>query len=157
MSPAFRSRVRVRSYELDMLGHVNNAVFLNWLEQARLEAFEVLGWSVEDLVRRRWLSNVARIEIDYRREVRFGDVVDVTTGLERLGRTSLTLAHRLVRVAGVADEGTEPAGRRGAEGPDDRPDLVAEARVVVVWLDEHGRPTPVPREVRRALEASRGF
>lgn len=97
-----------------MLGHVNNAVFLNWLEQARLQVLESLGWSVEDLVLQRWLSNVVGIEIDYRREVRFGDVVDVSTHLERLGNTSLTLGHRLLRVSGPAV---------------DAADLVAEARV----------------------------
>lgn len=114
-----------------MLGHVNNAVFLNWLEQARLEIFEEIGWSLEALIGRRWVSNVVRIEIDYRREVRFGDEIELATWLERIGTSSITLAHRLSR------DGSE---------------VVAEARVVVVWLGADGRPSPVPEELRAELE-----
>ncbi|MGH7540625.1 MAG: acyl-CoA thioesterase [Gemmatimonadota bacterium] len=132
----FETTVQVRSYELDILGHVNNAVYLNWLEQARLAALEELGLGVEALIDREWLSNVVRIEIDYRRPARFGDRLRLLTWVERLGRTSLSLGHRILR------EG---------EGEDAAP--TADARVVVVWLDAGGRPTPIPREVRERLEA----
>lgn len=134
MSRRFLTRLRVRSYELDILGHVNNAVYLNWLEQARLEAFEALGYPLEALIERRWATTVARIEIDYRREARFGDQLLLSTELERIGRSSITLRHRMER-----EGDPEPA--------------VAEARVVIVWLGADGRPAPVPEEVRRALAA----
>lgn len=126
--------IEVRSYELDMLGHVNNAVFLNWLEQARLAALEALGFGVEALIEREWSSNVVRIEIDYRRPARFGDRLRVLTWLDRVGNTSLALGHRIERR-------DDPKG-----GP------VAEAKVIVVWLDRKGGPTRVPAEVRERLE-----
>lgn len=136
--PPFVTRHRVRSYELDIMGHVNNAAYLNWLEQARLEAFESLGYPLEDLIARRWMTTVARIEIDYRREARFGDEIAITTRLDRIGESSLALAHRLVRAGPGAG-------------------LVAEARAVLVWLGEDRRPARVPDEVRRAIaEASPG-
>ncbi len=149
MERRFITRVRVRSYELDMLGHVNNAVFLNWLEQARLEAFERIGWSLEALIARRWMTHVVRIEIDYRREVRFGDEVVVLTRVEGIGRTSLTLAHSLERAAPGAGARSGEGRARAEDGSE--PEVVAEARVVVVWLGQDGRPTPVPEEVRRSL------
>ena len=44
-------RWAVRQYELDALGHVNNAVYLNWAEQVAIDHVEALGygreWSVE--------------------------------------------------------------------------------------------------------------
>lgn len=125
-------RVTVRSYELDIMGHVNNAVYLQWLEQARLQVLESLGYPLEALIRRRWVTTVARIEIDYRREARFGDEIRISTEAERVGRTSLTLRHRL---------------ERGEETGD----LVAEARVVLVWLGADGQPASVPDEIRAAL------
>lgn len=134
MNAPFVTRHRVRSYELDIMGHVNNAAYLNWLEQARLEAFEALGYRLEDLIARQWMTTVARIEIDYRREARFGEEIAILTEVERVGTSSIALAHRLER-AGVRD-------------------LVAEARVVVVWLGPDGRPARVPDEVRRAIEAA---
>lgn len=128
---------RVRSYELDIMGHVNNAVYLSWLEQARLEAMEALGYPLEALIARRWMATVARIEIDYRSEARFGDEIRISTEPERVGRTSLTLRHRLER-----------------DG--DPEELVADARVVLVWLGPDGRPAPVPEEVREALGSGGG-
>jgi YbgC/YbaW family acyl-CoA thioester hydrolase len=144
VSARFAVRFRARSYELDMLGHVNNAVFLNWLEQARLQVFEELGWRVEELIAGRWSCNVVRIEIDYRREVRFGDEVELDTRVEAIGRSSITLAHQLRRTK-------RGAGFRAQPAPSGSGELVAEARAVVVWLDTEGRPTPVPDEARAAL------
>lgn len=138
MQGPHETAIEVRSYELDILGHVNNAVFLNWLEQARLAALEALGFGVQALIEGRWSSNVVRIEIDYRRPARFGDRLRVLTWLERLGNTSLALGHRIERE-------DEPEA-----GP------VAEARVVVVWLDAEGRPTRVPDEVRSRLAGLEG-
>ncbi|MFQ5689742.1 MAG: acyl-CoA thioesterase [Gemmatimonadota bacterium] len=134
MARVFVSRFRVRSYELDFLGHVNNAVYLNWLEQARLQALGELGYPLEALIERAWVTLVARIEIDYRREVRHGDDIRLRTEVERVGRTSLTLHHRFERI-------------------DDEVPLVAEARVVIVWIGQDGRPAPVPDEVRERLRS----
>lgn len=129
MARRFEHDIRVRSYELDFLGHVNNAVYLNWLEQARLAAFEEAGFGVATLLEGEWLTNVARIEIDYRRPTHFGERLRITSGVERIGRTSLTLRHGIRRL----DDG----------------ELVSEARVVVVWLDGSGSPVPVPEVARR--------
>ena len=45
-------RFAVRQYELDALGHVNNAVYLNWAEQVAIEHVEALGfgrdWSIAE-------------------------------------------------------------------------------------------------------------
>lgn len=135
MTAAFVTRHRVRSYELDIMGHVNNAAYLNWLEQARLEAFQSLGWPLEALIARRWMTTVARIEIDYRREARFGDEIAISTALERVGDSSIALRHGM-------DRESEPPGR------------IAEARVVLVWLDQDRRPARVPDEVREALQTA---
>lgn len=135
MGSRFSLRFPVRSYELDFLGHVNNAVYLQYLEQARLTLLEELGYPLRALIDREWRNAVVHISIDYRREALYGDVVVVHSEVETIGRTSITLRHRLIR-----------------EGDEESP--LAEARVVLVWQDLDGRPTPVPDEIRRALEAS---
>jgi acyl-CoA thioester hydrolase len=72
----FRTRLKVRQYELDALGHVNQAVYHSYAEVSRLEAFEAAGNAKvgED--------NTAPVLLEshivYRRELRGGDVVDVT-------------------------------------------------------------------------------
>ena len=43
--------LRVRKYEMDALGHVNNAVYLNYMEQAATEHAEALGFGQERVLR----------------------------------------------------------------------------------------------------------
>ncbi len=119
----YSTSITVRTYELDMLGHVNNAVYLNWLEQGRLAAVEEMGYKVRFLSRE-WLTNVVRVEIDYRRPAFYGDELEVRTALDAIGRTSVTLRSWIVRLP--------------------QEELVAEAVVVLVWLRHDGRPKPLP-------------
>jgi len=122
----FETRFSVRTYELDMLGHVNNAVYLNWLEEARLAAMQSCGYQVRTLAQD-WLTNIVRVEVDFRRPTLYGDELVVTTGLESVGRTSFTLSSEILRLP-------------------DR-EVVAACRAVLVWLDVDGRPAPVPPEL----------
>lgn len=131
---AFESRFRVRSYELDGLGHANHAVFLNWFEQARFEALEAGGLPVDEIAARGWAVVVARVEVDFHREARHGQRLRVRTRVEEARNTSLVLRQE----ATVDEDG------------DDGAILLAEARVVAVWL-RGGRPRRIPPEVRNAL------
>lgn len=133
-SRVFESRFRVRSYELDGLGHANHAVFLNWFEQARFEALEAGGLPADQIAARGWAVVVARVEVDFHREARHGQRLRVRTRVEEARNTSLVL-----RQEAVLDQ----AG-------DDEEILLAGARVVAVWLRD-GRPRRIPTEVREAL------
>lgn len=129
---AFETEIATRSYELDMLGHVNNAVYLNWLEQGRLSALERCGYSVRSIAQE-WLTNIVRAEVDFLRPTFYGDRLVVTTALERMGRTSFTLASEFLRLPGR--------------------EIVAKARAVLVWLNQDGRPTPLPADFESRWQA----
>jgi YbgC/YbaW family acyl-CoA thioester hydrolase len=125
-------RVAPRSYELDALGHVNHAVYLNWFEQARYDALAEAGLPPEALLARGWGVHVVRIEVDYRKEVRLGGRFVVLTWTEAVRNSSMTIRQAL------RDEVT------GA--------VYAEARVVAVWIGEDGRPMRIPDDVRSAFD-----
>src|SRR5918994_175638 len=80
----FTARYPVRQYELDVLGHVNNAVYLNWVEQVAVDHVEALGFG------REWSQSqsagwvVREHRITYHQPVRYGDVVVATTLPQRL-------------------------------------------------------------------------
>ncbi len=122
------SRFRVRSYELDSLGHVNHAVYLNWFEHARMEVLERVGLTLDELFRRKWLPTVVRIEVDYRSEARMGSELRIETTMEELRRSSFVIRQKLL---------AESDGR-----------LLAEARVVAVLVGADAKAIPVPDEVR---------
>jgi acyl-CoA thioester hydrolase len=133
MIPIFTHRLDVRFRDCDPMGHANNAVYLTYLEQARLMHWRSL-WKFGE---RPDVPGVilARAEIDFRRAARFGDVLDVRIGLAAIGRTSFTYDYEIVDAAG---------------------NLVATAKSVMVMYDYGaGKPVPVPDDIRSLLENSR--
>ena len=74
----------VRTFEIDVAGHVSNIVYLQWLEIARTELLEAVGLPVPAILEAGFAPVVARTEIEYRRPVVLGDEVTVHLGLSRL-------------------------------------------------------------------------
>jgi acyl-CoA thioester hydrolase len=81
-----RIDIQVRFSDTDALGHLNNASFATYVEVARLEFLRALGKSVTSLI----LANLA---VDYRRQVLFDEPVQVETWVEKLGTSSIAIAH----------------------------------------------------------------
>jgi len=83
---------RVRFRDLDPMGHVNNAVFLTYIESARVAFLHHLGaaTSLQDMS-----VIVARIEIDFRAPVGFGDEVEISVRASRFGGKSFDLDYEL--------------------------------------------------------------
>jgi acyl-CoA thioester hydrolase len=129
MSSDFVHVERVRFRDLDPMGHVNNAVFLTYLEQARVALFSELGaaTALEEMN-----MIVARVEIDFKAPVRLGQEVEISVRASRFGTKSFDLDYEL-RVEG---------------------ETVAEAKSVQVAYDYDRRePVPVPAEWREKLTA----
>lgn len=79
---------KVRFYETDALGHVNNTVVPMWIETGRLPIFEFFGEMSPDTQS----LIVARLEVDYARPIFFGSKVTVKTYVSRLGRSSFDIS-----------------------------------------------------------------
>ena len=92
MRKSFLYRERVRFRDLDGLGHVNNAVFLTYMEQARA-AFFLERAAIRSLSDLRMI--IARVEIDFRSPVEYGEVVDVELRAGRLGTKSFDFEYTL--------------------------------------------------------------
>ncbi|MBI5103938.1 MAG: acyl-CoA thioesterase [Solirubrobacterales bacterium] len=89
-------RIPLRWRDMDMLGHLNQAVYHEFLEEARGALLE----SLPDMEHFPFV--LVRVELDYRSEVRreLGHV-DVTAAVERVGRTSITVAHDMLKPDGT--------------------------------------------------------
>jgi acyl-CoA thioester hydrolase len=114
--------VTVRSYECDSYGHVNNAVYLNYLEVARHGYLHDNGVSLPDLRASGYALVVARVAIDYRLPAVTDNVLEIRTVPLRIGRIGGVLSQSILR-------GTE---------------VVAEAEVTWVCVDARGRPARLP-------------
>ena len=112
---------RVRFGDCDPMGHVNNATYSTYLEEARIEALGGLSSFI-----------LARVEIDFRAELRAGEEIEVRTRCSRIGTKSLDLEHEVV------------AGGR----------LAAEAKSVLVGYDyESDSSVALSDEIRQRLSS----
>jgi acyl-CoA thioester hydrolase len=136
VTPLFTHHLEVRFRDCDALGHVNNAVYLTYLEESRFAFWRASG--LEDTAERGAPSAarppgviVARVEIDYRRAARHGDKLRIHLGVAAIGRTSFTYDYEIVDAADA---------------------LIAHARSVIVRYDyAAGRPVALSEEIRKAL------
>jgi acyl-CoA thioester hydrolase len=74
----FRIQIKVRMYELDVLGHLNHAVYHSYGEVARIEAMEKAAGGRDGLREQNVAPVLLESNIKYRREVRLGEIVEVT-------------------------------------------------------------------------------
>ena len=126
-------QIEIRWRDQDAYGHVNNAVYLTYLEEVRDEWLErALGDSGDA-----WGYVTARVAIDFRRELTQDDeAVVARLWLTRIGTSSVTTREEIVTVGG---------------------ELAAEAEAVLVARDtETGRSRPLSDVERAALERELG-
>lgn len=81
----FELQMKVRDYECDMEGIVNNAVYQNYLEHTRHEMFIERGISFEELVEKKIYVVIARADVRYKYPLRSRDEFVVTCNAERDG------------------------------------------------------------------------
>jgi acyl-CoA thioester hydrolase len=126
-------QIEIRWRDQDAYGHVNNAVYLTYLEEVRDEWLErALGDSGDA-----WGYVTARVAIDFRRELtQDDDAIVARLWLKRIGTSSVTTREEIVTVGG---------------------ELAAEAEAVLVARDsETGRSRPLSDAERAALERELG-
>lgn len=125
-----RAPIGVRWRDLDAFNHVNNSSYLTYLEEARLQWLShVPSWHDQNAV-----PVLAASSLNYRAPIAWPAAVAVELYCERLGNSSLTIAHRIVDDA-------------------DRHRLYSDGNVVLVWMNPHdGKPVPLPSAIRKAAE-----
>ena len=98
----FIHRLQVRFRDCDPLGHVNNAVYLTYLEQARFTHWRALwGFGSPQLPAGRPGVILARVECDYRRPATYGEHTRNPHDRRELGRTSFRYEYEIVDEQGA--------------------------------------------------------
>ncbi|ASS74358.1 thioesterase [Tumebacillus algifaecis] len=95
----------VRSTEIDVNGHVNNAKYLEYLEWGREEWYERADLHYDQFTKLGLQTVTVNININYRKECKQGDLLTITTTPERMGNTSYSLKQEIFNQHGeqVAD------------------------------------------------------
>jgi len=88
---------KVRDYELDLQGIVNNAVYQNYLEHTRHEYLNSKGVNFNPLHQEGYDAVVIRAEIDYKKSLTTGNTFIVKVGVQREGRLRLVFNQQIIR------------------------------------------------------------
>jgi len=121
----FSHNMAVRWREMDALGHVNNAQYLSYVEETRLQWFDALqsDWQAQSVA-----PIVAAIHIDFRKPLHWPEKITVSLYATKKGTKSVTVGHRIVS--------TENAELVYAEG-----------YTVMVWVDKNGQTSALPNYI----------
>jgi acyl-CoA thioester hydrolase len=88
---------KVRDYECDIQGIVNNSVYQNYLEHTRHEFMQELGFNFVKLTNENILPVVYRIEIDYKKSLKPGDEFISCLNIEHEGNLKLVFYQEIIR------------------------------------------------------------
>lgn len=123
--------ITVRWRDLDAFNHVNNSSYLTYLEEARLQWLsQVHGAQPDDQA----TPVLVASQLNYRRPITWPAQLQAELSCERLGNSSLTIAHRII----------------DADHPDR---LYCDGSVTMVWINPvPGTPVPLPQAIRDAVQ-----
>lgn len=123
--------------ELDAYGHVNNAVYLRWFENARFHYFELTGVTALYHMEKKG-PILARTELDFLAPISFPDDVLLSVRVTRIGNSSFTMENQVWSV--------------------NESRLCARGQNVIVMLDyaDGGQKIRVPEPIRAAIRALEG-
>lgn len=152
---AFETFVRVRFSEVDSLGHVNNAAYLNYLEQAAIDHAEYLGLNVDLLRAMGGVFVARRHDIVFQRPAFAGDLLRVMTWLGEPSGATVERHYHVTREqaarATIPTRGTAVTRTDGtAKGT-----LIVTAVTEWVLTSEAGRPRRIPPEIRSIFRDGR--
>jgi thioesterase III len=87
------AKITIRGYHLDAYQHVNNARYLEFLEEARWQYFDNISNTAYKEMKISFF--IVNININYRLPATLGDVINITTDIEKIGNTSMTFAQKI--------------------------------------------------------------
>jgi len=120
--------IQLRFNDVDAMGHVNNAVIMEFFDLGKAHFLADRGLHAEE---GDFTVMVVHVEVDFRGQIHMGDEIAVETELERIGNKSLHILQRVVKADGT---------------------LCAECRTVMSGYSRSiATSAPIPDAMRQAL------
>jgi acyl-CoA thioester hydrolase len=134
MSAVSEAEVRVRYVETDQMGIVHHSNYLIWCELARTQHMRERGASYRVLEQNGVRLPVVDARLRFRSPARYDDLVRVQAWVRSSGSRMVEFGNAVLR----ADDGK----------------LLATATIKLAAIDEQGRSTTIPSEVREVLQVT---
>ena len=124
----YKIEINPRFKDTDALGHINNASFITWIEEARRPVFKDFN---PDLSIEKWNLIIARVEMNFIVQCYYGEKVVINSFIEKIGTSSLTICHDLFQ------------GET----------KIAEGKSILVHFDySKNKSVPIPEDIKQSLK-----
>ncbi len=97
MGEKMKTTVKVRNHHIDSYGHVNNAQYLTFLEDARTDFFEELGYSLSVLAQRNVQVFLTEVTLQYKRPAELLDVLEIYGWFIEIANRKATWQHEIYK------------------------------------------------------------
>ena len=123
---------KVQYYETDMMGIVHHSNYIRWMEEARIDFMDRLGFPYAEMERKGVLSPVKAVSCEYRHPCSFGDEISIAVRVDSFNSVVMVIVYEMKNRAG---------------------ETVCEARSEHVFLDREGHFVRMKREMPEFCEA----
>ncbi len=123
--------IRVRGYHTDLYQHVNNARYLEFLEEGRWQLFDD-HWDLDSFMKKGFLFFVVNLNISYRSQAKVNDLIVVRSGLGKIGNKSAVIKQQIFN---------KTTGK-----------LCIDADVTFVIANLEGKPVKIEGEIKEKIE-----
>lgn len=86
---------KVQYYETDMMGVTHHANYIHWMEEARIDFMDEIGFPYKRMEAEGVLSPVKSLQVNYLKPCTFGDEVEVTVGVKDFNGVVITMAYEM--------------------------------------------------------------
>ncbi|MCD8006342.1 MAG: acyl-CoA thioesterase [Oscillospiraceae bacterium] len=86
---------KARYYETDQMGVVHHANYIHWMEEARIEMMNEMGFGYKAVEENGIVSPVVSLTIDYKNSVQYDDMVEVRVSVKRYTGVSMIISYEM--------------------------------------------------------------
>ena len=91
--------IKARYYETDQMGIIHHANYIRWMEEARIDLMNQMGYPYRRFEEMGYLSPVLHAECEYKKSIRFDDEVKIVVSLQDIGRLKFTLKYEIYNIS----------------------------------------------------------
>ena len=91
--------LKARYYETDQMGIIHHAMFIRWMEEARIDMLSQMGYPYRRFEEMGYISPVLHAECEYKKSVKFDDEVKIVVSLQEFGKVKFTLRYDIYNMS----------------------------------------------------------